>query len=151
MNWTLFLIFLAASAAAGATGSVFSPGEWYAALDKPGFTPPDWAFPVVWTTLYVLMALAAARVAPRDASGYAIAFYTLQIVLNTLWTPVFFGANHILAGLVVILCMWLAILATTVAFFRRDALAGLLMLPYLAWVSLAAALNFAIWQLNPAA
>lgn len=150
MDWTAFAIFLAAAATAGATGTFFSPGTWYEALVKPGFTPPPLAFPIVWTTLYVLMALAAARIAPKEANGTALAFWALQIALNTLWTPVFFGAHRIGAALVIIVLMWLAIAATTWAFFALDRWAGALMVPYLAWVSLATALNLAIWRLNPA-
>lgn len=148
MEWTLFAIFLAAAATAGATGTFFSPGEWYEGLAKPSFTPPPIAFPIVWTTLYVLMSVAAARVAWKDVGGHAIAFWALQIALNTLWTPVFFGANKVGAALVVIVLLWLAIAATTWLFFTIDRIAGALMVPYLAWVSLATALNFSIWRLN---
>ena len=149
MNWALFLIFLAATGAAAATGSLFGPGAWYQGLMKPGWTPPGWAFPVVWTTLYILMALAAARVATVPGAGYALAFFALQIALNTLWTPVFFGAHRIGLGLAVIAILWLTVAAMLIAFWRLDGLAGLMMLPYLGWLSVAASLNLWIWRNNP--
>lgn len=146
----LFLTFLAASAAAAATGMIFKPGDWYAGLDKPDWTPPNWAFPVVWTVLYVTGAWAAARVALQPAAGQALAFWALQIALNTLWTPVFFGARRMGLGMAVIAALWLTLLAMLVAFWRLDLLAGLLVLPYLAWVSLAAGLNWRVWRDNRA-
>lgn len=151
MDFRLFLIFLAATGAAAATGSIFSPGDWYAGLTKPWFTPPPAAFPIVWTTLYILMSVAAARVGPKPGSQYALALWSWQIALNTLWTPVFFGANNMWAGLVIIVLMWLAIAGTIVTFWRKDRLAGALMVPYLAWVSVAAALTIALIRLNPQA
>lgn len=149
MDFGLFLTFLAACGAAAATGIMFKPGEWYRSLDRPAWTPPDWMFPVVWTTLYLLIALAAARVAGLPGSGQAMAFWALQITLNTLWTPVFFGAHRIRAGLVILALLWLAVAATVLAFFRLDPIAGVLMLPYLAWLSVAAALNLSILRRNP--
>lgn len=145
---TLFLTFLAATVAAGATGMLFKPGPWYEGLVKPDWTPPKWAFPVVWTTLYVLMSYAAARVAGHAAAGQALAFWALQIALNTLWTPVFFGARRMGMGMAVIVALWLAVLATCWAFWQLDWLAGLLMLPYLAWVTVAAGLNWRVWRDN---
>lgn len=147
----LFLIFAAACLAAAMTGIIFQPGEWYAALVKPAWTPPPAAFPIVWTTLYILMAIAAARVAPLPGAGIAIGFWALQITLNTLWTPVFFGAHRMGTGLAVIGLLWLALAATIAAFWRLDRLAGALLLPYLLWITVAAALNFSLWQANPGA
>lgn len=146
---SLFLTFLAASAAAASTGSLFKPGAWYEALNKPAWTPKKWMFPVIWSLLYVMSAYAAARVAMQDASGQALAFWSVQIALNTLWTPVFFGGHRIKAGMVVIAALWLVLLATTLAFFGLDLIAGALMVPYLAWVGVAAALNFYILRHNP--
>lgn len=151
MDFPLFLIFLAAAGAAAATGSLFPPGEWYASLTKPWFTPPSIAFPIVWTTLYVLMAAAAARVAPMPGAQYALALWALQIALNTLWTPVFFGAHRMWAGLVVIGLLWLVIAAMIAVFWRLDRLAGALLLPYLAWVTVAASLTIGLIRLNPQA
>jgi tryptophan-rich sensory protein len=148
MVFLLFLIFLAACMAAGATGAMFAPGDWYRDLRKPRWTPPGWMFSVVWTTLYVLMSWAAARVAMAEANGIALALWALQIALNTLWTPVFFGLHRMRAGMVIISLLWLVVAATIVAFFQVDGLAGAMMLPYLAWISVAAALNGAILRLN---
>ena len=148
MTFLLFLIFLAACASAAATGVLFPPGDWYRSLAKPGWVPPNRAFPVVWTSLYILMAWAAARVAVAEGGGLALAFWALQIALNTLWTPVFFGLRRMRSGLVIIVLLWLAVAATLVASWQVDWIAGLLLAPYLAWVSVAAALNFFILRLN---
>lgn len=149
MDWGLFLIFLGACFAAGSTGAAFPPGSWYERLDKPGWTPPNWLFPIAWTLLYIAIALAAARVAPLPGSAYAMAFWALQIALNTLWTPVFFGLRRLRAGLLVLAALWLAVLGTLVTAWRLDLTAGLLLLPYLVWVSYAGALNAAIVLRNP--
>ncbi|SDW07261.1 tryptophan-rich sensory protein TspO [Roseicitreum antarcticum] len=151
MDWTLFAIFFAASIAAASTGALFEPGAWYKGLDKPRWTPPNWLFPVVWTVLYIAMAVAAARIAVTDAAPMAMAFYTLQLVLNTLWTPVFFGLRRLGGGMLVISGLWLAVAATTVTFWQIDTVAGLLLAPYLLWASIAGALNFSVWRRNPGA
>jgi tryptophan-rich sensory protein len=151
MNVVLFLIFLAACAAAAATGMIFQPGTWYDSLKKPDWTPPRWAFPLVWTTLYVLIAIAATRVAGLPGAEVALAVWALQIALNTLWTPVFFGGHHIRSGLIIIGVLWLTVAAMIPAFWRLDWLAGLMLVPYIVWLSLAVALNFWIWRNNSAA
>ena len=148
MDWTLFLIFLASCGAAAATGAMFEPGEWYESLEKPSWTPPKWLFPVAWTTLYLCMSVAAARVASGPDAGYPLAFFALQIALNTLWTPIFFGLRRMGAAMVLILCLWAAVALTMIAFFRADFVAGLLFVPYLTWVSVASALNWSVWRLN---
>lgn len=149
MSWLLFPVFLAACFAAGATGALFPTGEWYRGLKKPSWTPPNWLFPVAWSVLYILMAAAAARVVLLPGGGVALAFWALQIALNTLWTPVFFGLKRIRSGMFVLSALWLAVAGCTVAMFSVDLLAGLMFLPYLAWVSVAGALNAAVWRLNP--
>lgn len=149
MDWGLFLTFLAACGAAAATGALFQPGAWYDGLRKPSWTPPRWAFPVAWTTLYLLMSLAAMRVAQLPDNGQAMAFWAMQIAFNTLWTPVFFGLRRMRAAMVVMLGLWLAVGATTWAFLGLDLWAGLMFLPYLAWVTVAGALNFSVMRLNP--
>lgn len=150
MQLTTFLGFLGACLAAAATGMIFQPGGWYRDLRKPAWTPPSWVFPVVWTLLYLLMALAAARVAGLSGNGTALALWSFQIALNTLWTPVFFGGHHIRAGLVVIVLLWIVVALTVLAFWALDWVAALMLVPYLAWLSLATALNFAIWRDNRA-
>jgi benzodiazapine receptor len=148
MQLTLFFTYLAACGAAAATGALFQPGDWYRDLQKPRWTPPDWLFPVAWTVLYLSISIAAARVAALPGTGQALAFWSVQIALNTLWTPVFFGLRRMGAGLVVLGLLWLAVAATMVAFFQHDLIAGLLFVPYLIWVSVAGALNRSVWMLN---
>lgn len=152
---THFLVLLAACAAAAATGTIFSPGAWYDALNRPAWTPPRWAFPVAWTTLYILIALSGARIATLSGPaaqgvGLALSLWALQIALNTLWTPTFFGAHRIGVALIVMAVLWLVVAVMVPVFWRLDRLAGLLLLPYLGWLSLAGALNFWIWRNNPA-
>lgn len=145
-----FLIFLLACAAAGATGIFFQPGSWYAGLQKPGFTPPGWVFPIAWTTLYILMAWSAARLAALPGAGLVLGLWALQIALNTLWTPVFFGAHRTGAAMLILAALWLVVALLMALAWRMDRLAGALLLPYLAWLTLAGTLNFSIWQNNPA-
>lgn len=150
MDWPLFIVFLAASVTAASNGQSFPPDDWYAALRKPAWTPPNWLFPVAWTFLYVAMAVAAARVAPLPGSALAVALWALQIALNSIWTPLFFGRHRIGAAAFVLGLLWLAVAATMLAFFRLDTIAGWLFVPYLAWVSTAFALNLSVWRLNRA-
>ena len=153
MDIWIFFVFLLACGPAAATGAMFSPGEWYDSLKKPGWTPPNWLFPVAWTALYVCMALAAERVARQSgvsaAVGMALALYALQLGLNCLWTPVFFGLRQMRAGMLVLVLLWVAVAATLVAFWQVDRVAGLLFLPYLTWVTVAGALNWSVVTLNP--
>lgn len=151
MDWSTFPVFLVASLAAGATGIVFKPGPWYDALRKPWFTPPPWAFPVVWTYLYLSVAYAAARTAALPGSQLALALFAAQIALNTLWTPVFFGAHRMGPGMAILVLLWIVVAAMGLAFLSLDTLAGVLVLPYVVWLSVAAALNWRIWRDNPEA
>lgn len=149
MDWRIGIIFLLAVVVAGSSGSFFPPSDWYANLNRAPWTPPGWVFPVVWTTLYLIMAIAAARVANLPGAGVALALFALQIALNTLWTPVFFGAHRTGAGLVILCGLWLAVALMLVAFWRLDRWAGALIAPYLGWLTIAASLNFWIWRFNP--
>ena len=149
MDILLFFVFLAACLSAGATGALFPPGSWYQKLEKPPWVPPNWAFPVAWNILYVLMAFAGARVAGLEGSGPALAFWALQIALNALWSPVFFGLRRLKAALPVMALLWLAVAAALVAHWRVDLWAGLAFVPYLAWVTVAGALNLSVWRRNP--
>jgi tryptophan-rich sensory protein len=151
MDWAVFFTLLAACGAAAATGAMFQPGRWYDGLDKPWWTPPGWVFPVAWTTLYLCMAAAGARIAVLPGSGQAMAFWALQIAFNTLWSPVFFGLRRMRAGMIVLSCLWLAVAATLVSFLRLDPVAGALISPYLLWVTIAGALNWSVWRRNPGA
>lgn len=149
MDLLLFLIFLAACFSAGATGAMFPPGPWYEQLNKPSWTPPNWLFPLAWTTLYVLMSFAGARVASEAGSGYAMAFWAWQIALNALWTPVFFGLRRLRQALPIMACLWIAVAGCLVTHMAIDIWAGLAFVPYLIWVSVAAALNLSVARLNP--
>lgn len=143
--------------AAGAIGSLFtvtSLDSWYAALSKPPFNPPGWVFGPTWTILYTLMGIAAWLVWRRGdlwspPVRNALLLFAVQLSLNALWSILFFGLKSPLLALVDILALWVAILATTLAFRPLSPAAAWLMAPYLAWVSFAALLNFEIWRLNP--
>ena len=150
MFWLIFGVFFAACLGAGVTGGLFPPGDWYRQLKKPSWTPPDWVFPVTWMVLYVCMALAAARVAVRPDNGLAMAFWSMQIAFNALWTPVFFGLKKIRLGLVVVAVLWASVFCCLLALWQVDWIAGALFVPYLIWVTIATALNAAVWRLNPA-
>ena len=125
--------------------------DWFDALKKPSFMPPGWAFPVAWTTLYVLMGVAVARVIAGSGPyrSLALTLFGAQLLLNLAWSPVFFGLHQARAGLVIILALILLVAITTILFWRICRAAGALMLPYLAWLCFAATLNAAIVQLNP--
>ena len=144
-----FFIFLLACGAAATTGIIFKPGQWYEALNKPDFTPPNWLFPVAWTLIYILLAWVGYRLAAIPGSQVLLALWAAQIALNALWTPVFFGAHRIVVGMVVISLLWLVVAAMILLALRFDVISGLLLLPYLAWLCVAAALNFTIWRKNP--
>ena len=149
MDILLFVIFLAACFTAGASGALFPTGPWYQKLAKPPWTPPNWAFPVAWTSIYLLIAFAGARVAPMDGNQFALAFWALQIALNALWTPVFFGLRRLKGSLPIMAALWVAVAGATVTHFQLDLWAGLAFVPYLAWVTVASALNISVWRLNP--
>ncbi len=149
MDLMFFAIFLAATFAAGATGAMFPTGAWYKTLKKPSWTPPNWVFPVAWTSIYLLIAFAGARVAPLDGNGYAMAFWALQIAFNTLWTPIFFGLRRLKGSLPVMAGLWVAVAGATVTHMQLDLWAGLAFVPYLVWVTVASALNIAMARLNP--
>lgn len=131
-------------------GAAFPAPDYYADLRKPAWAPPPWLFGPVWTVLYALIGVAAWLVWRRDGPGTrpAIGLWGGQLVLNAAWTPIFFGLRAPGVALVEIGVLWIAIVVTTVAFFARRTAAGALLLPYLAWVTFATALNFEIWRLN---
>ena len=143
---------------AGVMGSYFTIpniATWYTTLQKPFFSPPSWVFAPVWTTLYILMGIALWLVwrewkstENRDARLAFTLFFT-QLGLNVLWSFLFFGLRSPLAGMIGIIVLWIAILATIVVFFRISRTAGLLLILYIAWVTAASALNFGVLVLNP--
>lgn len=149
MDLFYFVIFFAATVAAGATGAMFPTGEWYKQLNKPSWVPPNWVFPVAWTTIYLLIAFAGARVVGIEGSQPALAFWALQIAFNTLWTPVFFGLRALKKSLPIMAGLWVAVLGCVITHFQVDFWAGMAFVPYLVWVTIAAALNLKVVQLNP--
>lgn len=147
------VLFVLVSFLPSLTGIAFSPGEWYARLDKPPWTPPGWLFGPVWTALYLGMGVAAWLVW-RSGTGtdrtVALTIFGVQLALNALWTPVFFGLHRPGIGLLVILTLGLTVAATVLLFWRIRPLAGGLLVPYLLWVAFATALNASIWWRNVA-
>lgn len=124
---------------------------WYAGLEKPAWNPPNWIFGPVWTLLYILMGVAAYVVWEQkkdSARRGALVVYGVQLLLNAAWSIIFFTFKQPAIAFGEIVLMWLAILVTIVMFWRIKPLAGILLLPYIAWVTFATVLNFAIWQLN---
>lgn len=130
-------------------GAISPPGDWYASLAKPEWNPPGWIFGPVWTVLYLMMAIAAWLVWRRLGWCRVLWIYLAQLLLNAAWTPVFFGAQEIGLAFAVIVALWVAILFMVVVFLRVSKAAGWMLVPYLAWVSFAAFLNFTLWRLNP--
>lgn len=153
-DWLVLVGFVALSQAAGLVGSLFTISAiagWYSLLERPALSPPNWVFAPVWTTLYVLMGVAAFLVW-KSGSGRrlrrAMLVFGLQLSLNALWSVLFFGLQSPALGLVCIAAMWLSIVWTIVLFGKISRPAAWLLVPYLAWVSFASYLNAAIWLLN---
>jgi len=143
------VIFLVVTVGGGlAIGYLTRPDGWYAGLNKPAFNPPNWVFGPVWTILYVLIAVAGARVFAVAGGGTATAAWVAALALNFLWSPVFFGLRRPAAALVVVLALLAVIVVFVVLSWPVDRLAALLFLPYAAWVAFAATLNAAVVRLN---
>lgn len=156
-NWLALLAFIALALAAGGVGAFFSPGRsadaaaWYASLAKPPWILPASWFGPIWAVLYVLMGAAAwlvSRERYHKKRSAALAAYGLQLALNALWAPLFFGLQNVGAGLFDIVALWLAIIWTMREIFAVRPPAAWLLAPYFVWVSFAMALNFSIWHLN---
>lgn len=149
------LISVAVCLGAGAVGSIFTVQTiptWYAGLIKPSFSPPNWLFAPVWTLLYILMGTSLYLVWRKGVKTKkirdAIVVFAIQLFLNLVWSPVFFGARNVFLGFVVIVVLWFYIVKTIRVFAKIDRLASRLLYPYIAWVSFATILNFSIWILN---
>jgi tryptophan-rich sensory protein len=129
-----------------------SVSTWYADLSKPSFNPPDWAFGVVWPILYVMMGISVFLIWNKgignNQAKVALGMFVFQLVLNGLWTPIFFGLHMMSLALTEIILLWIAILMTIIAFWRISKAATYLLIPYILWVSFAIALNASLWHLN---
>ena len=146
--------FLAINFLAAASGAIFKPGKWYEGLRKPGWTPPNLAFPIVWTVLFILNAIAGWlvwRQAGFDAllDSPALTVYGVSLVINALWSALFFGAKRMDWAMADVVLLWVSIAATMVLFQPYSPVSSLLQAPYLVWVTIAAALNYRVMQLNP--
>jgi len=146
-----FIILCLAVSGIGGAITATSVGTWYQTLEKPPFNPPDWVFAPVWTTLYILMGIAAWRVWRRrsfEVTGRALVVFAVQLGLNLAWSFLFFGLQRIDLALFEIVFLLCAIITNTIMFWRIDRLAGLSFVPYAAWVTYATVLNAALWLLN---
>lgn len=153
-SFGLFIFCIAICFSAAAIGSIFttpSIASWYAYLNKPFFNPPNWLFGPVWTVLYAMMGYSLyliLRAKSHSRTSQAVIIFALQLILNTLWSIVFFGLHFPGMAFVVIICLWLAIVQTIRLFFPISKTASYVLLPYLIWVSFASILNAAIVVLN---
>ena len=149
MDWLTFFIFLMACLVAASTGSLFPTGEWYKSLNKPSWNPPDWLFPIAWSILYLVIAFVGMRVSIVISEyQFAVALWALQISLNTIWTPIFFGLHRIRLAMGFMMALWSTVLAMVVSYWFIDVLAAALVVPYFFWVSFAALLNYKLMTLN---
>jgi tryptophan-rich sensory protein len=154
MDILALIISIAIAQAAGIIGSIFtvkSIATWYAELSKPSWNPPGWVFAPVWTVLYTLMGIAAYLVWQKSGTeqmSLAFAVYGIHLILNTLWSIIFFGVQKPGLAFAEILILLVFVLWTAVLFFMIHPVAGLLLIPYLLWVSFASVLNYTLWRLN---
>jgi translocator protein len=139
----IFCVVIAASA-----GAAFTTGPWYEALNKPWWTPPNWVFPIAWSILYFMIAIAGWLAWRAGGLGQAVVIWGIGLVLNASWSYVMFGRQDISSALIVVAGLWLATAAFILATWRLEPRSAYLFLPYLGWVSFAAALNFAVWRMN---
>ena len=150
-----FVISVLACQIAGFAGSVFTTPSiptWYASINKPAFTPPNWVFAPAWTTLFLLMGISLYIIwdkglGSRD-SKLAVSVFGVQLALNVIWSLLFFGLQNPFFAFVEIIMLWTAILATIMLFYKISKKAGILLVPYIFWVSFAAFLNYSVWMLN---
>ena len=146
VGWLVFCF------AASGTAVFVSTGGWYAALHKPPWNPPAWIFGPAWSLLYVIMAVAAWLVWREGGwkwQRFALTFFLIQWLLNALWTPLFFGMHRSGLAFGEIILLWIVLSVTLRLFWQASKLAGVLLVPYLAWITFAATLNCAIWRMNP--
>lgn len=137
--------------AAAATGAVFKPGPWYESLRRPDWTPPNWAFPVVWSVLYIAIGVSGWLAWQAQGLGLAMGLWLLQLVLNAAWSWLFFGLRRMDLAFVDVCALLLSILAYIAVAAQVSQTAALLFVPYAVWVATAATLNRSVWRLNPEA
>lgn len=145
------LVFVALVVATAATGILFQPGAWYETLEKPFWTPPNWLFGPVWSILYIMIAVAGWLVWRADGMGAAVLLWACQLALNGLWSFLFFGIRRMDLAMVDVVLLWLAIASFIAVALPISQAAAFLFIPYLVWVSIAAALNLSVWRMNPEA
>ncbi len=152
-NLVALAVFVLANLAVASSGAFFRPGAWYAALAKPPWTPPNLAFPVVWSILFVLNAVAGWLVWMTGGADavWPLVLYGASLVINASWSGVFFGLHRMGLGFVIVVMLWLSLAAVIAAFAPISVVAAGLVAPYLIWVTIASALNLRVWQLNPGA
>lgn len=152
LKYVLSIGICLSSGAIGTFFTISSIPTWYAHLIKPAFSPPNWLFGPVWTVLYILMGISLALVwikgVKAERAREALMLFGVQLFLNAIWSPIFFGAKDLTLALIVIILMWFFILRTILAFGRVNKTASYLLYPYIAWVSFASILNFSVWILN---
>ena len=152
INIIKFIASIVICQVAGGIGAIFttqSVQTWYPTLQKPSFNPPNWLFAPVWTLLYLLMGISLFLIwkDSKDKKN-AVILFSIQLVLNVLWSVCFFGLKIPLLGLIVIVILLAFILANIISFYKISKIAGILLIPYLLWVSFATVLNFSLWMLN---
>lgn len=152
-NWLKLLISIILPQIAGALGAlvtISSVGSWYQTIEKPSFNPPSWVFGPAWTLLYIMMGVSLYLIWKSDHpfKKKALWLFGIQLFLNTIWSPAFFGLESPILGLIVIIPLWVMILVCIRAFFPIDKWASYLLIPYLLWVSFATVLTASIWYLN---
>lgn len=153
-QWIALLLLVFGCLAVGSLGSLVtmpSIPTWYAFLKKPPLNPPNWIFAPVWTTLYIMMGVAVWLITLLKKSfrrNKALVFFVIQLILNFGWSYVFFGKQLLLFAFLEVILLWLVILITLIKFYRLKPFAGLLLIPYILWVSFATYLTGAVWYLN---
>lgn len=154
INYKILIGFIFISLLAGAIGSIFTTPNipnWYATLNKPNLNPPNWVFAPVWTTLYILMGISAYILWSKTKEMFSLQLkiFWVQLILNTLWSVVFFGLKDLFTSIIVIVALWFSIFLLIIKSLKVSKNAAYLLIPYLLWVSFATYLNTTIWLLNP--
>lgn len=148
-TYASLVVFLMLVGAAASTGALFSPGPWYESLNRPSWTPPNWLFPIAWTVLYIMIAIAGWRMWEAQGMGAAVAVWAIGLVFNAAWSWLMFGRQDIGMALADLVLLWLSVVGFILLAWPVDRTAAWLFVPYFFWVSFAGALNFAVWRLNP--